>query len=51
MSGKLRFYVVFAAFYTTEEQIYELFSRCGDIRRIVMGLDKFKKVKCTRIVN
>lgn len=35
----------FPAFYTTEEQIYELFSRCGDIRRIVMGLDKFKKVR------
>lgn len=35
-----------AAFYSTEEQIYELFSRCGDIRRIVMGLDKFKKTPC-----
>lgn len=34
------------AFYSTEEQIYELFSRCGDIRRIVMGLDKFKKTPC-----
>jgi nuclear cap-binding protein subunit 2 len=37
-------YVGNLAFYTTEEQIHELFSRCGDIRRIVMGLDKFKKV-------
>lgn len=34
------------SFYTTEEQIHELFSRCGDIRRIVMGLDKFKKTPC-----
>lgn len=37
-------YVGNLAFYTTEEQIYELFSRCGEIRRIVMGLDKYKKV-------
>lgn len=36
-------YVGNLAFYTTEEQIHELFSRCGDVRRIVMGLDKFKK--------
>lgn len=34
------------SFYTTEEQIYELFSKCGDIRRIVMGLDKYKKTPC-----
>lgn len=34
------------SFYTTEEQIHELFSRCGEIRRIVMGLDKFKKTPC-----
>lgn len=37
-------YVGNLAFFTTEEQIYELFSRCGDIRRVVMGLDKYKKV-------
>ncbi|KAJ6636114.1 Nuclear cap-binding protein subunit 2 [Pseudolycoriella hygida] len=47
---RLRFtttlYVGNLSFYTTEEQIYELFSRCGDIRRIVMGLDKFKKTPC-----
>lgn len=34
------------SFYTTEEQIHELFSRTGEIRRIVMGLDKFKKTPC-----
>jgi len=34
------------SFYTTEEQIYELFSKCGDIRRIIMGLDKYKKTPC-----
>ncbi|KAG4070608.1 hypothetical protein HA402_013528 [Bradysia odoriphaga] len=47
---RLRFtttlYVGNLSFYTTEEQIHELFSRCGDIRRIVMGLDKFKKTPC-----
>lgn len=41
-------YVGNLAFFTTEEQIYELFARCGDIRRIVMGLDKFKKVSKIR---
>ena len=39
------------SFYTTEEQIYELFSRCtnpeegGGIKRIIMGLDR--NTKCT----
>ncbi|CAD7092371.1 unnamed protein product [Hermetia illucens] len=39
-------YIGNLSFYTTEEQIHELFSRCGDIRRIVMGLDKYKKTPC-----
>ena len=30
------------SFYTTEEQLYELYGKCGDIKRIVLGLDKFK---------
>jgi len=34
------------SFYTTEEQIYELFSTCGDIKRVIMGLDKYKKTPC-----
>lgn len=38
-------YVGNLAFYTTEEQIFELFSRCGELRRVVMGLDKYKKVR------
>ena len=29
-----------------EEQIYELFSRAGDLKRVVMGLDKLKKTPC-----
>jgi nuclear cap-binding protein subunit 2 len=34
------------SFYTTEEQIHELFSKCGDIKRLVMGLDRFNKTPC-----
>ncbi|RXM99662.1 Nuclear cap-binding protein subunit 2 [Acipenser ruthenus] len=36
-------YVGNLSFYTTEEQVYELFSKSGDVKRIVMGLDKVKK--------
>lgn len=32
--------------YTNEYQLYELFSRCGSIKRIIMGLDKNKKTPC-----
>ncbi|KAH7682234.1 Nuclear cap-binding protein subunit 2 protein [Dioscorea alata] len=27
------------SFYTTEERVYELVSRAGDIKKIIMGLD------------
>ncbi|XP_033920039.1 nuclear cap-binding protein subunit 2 isoform X1 [Neopsephotus bourkii] len=39
-------YVGNLSFYTTEEQIHELFAKCGDVKRIVMGLDKIKKTPC-----
>ncbi|KAJ8308358.1 hypothetical protein KUTeg_013232 [Tegillarca granosa] len=39
-------YVGNLSFFTTEEQIYELFGKCGDIKRIIMGLDKIKKTPC-----
>ena len=39
-------YVGNLSFYTTENQLYELFGKCGDIKRIVMGLDKFKRTPC-----
>ncbi|CAE1177586.1 NCBP2 [Acanthosepion pharaonis] len=39
-------YIGNLSFYTTEEQIHELFTRCGDIKRIVMGLDKNTKTPC-----
>ncbi|XP_028403191.1 nuclear cap-binding protein subunit 2-like [Dendronephthya gigantea] len=39
-------YVGNLAFFTTEEQIYELFSKAGEINRIIMGLDRHKKTPC-----
>ncbi|KAI0982230.1 hypothetical protein GJ496_001302 [Pomphorhynchus laevis] len=39
-------YVGNLAFVTTEEQIHELFSRAGPLKRIIMGLDKIKKTPC-----
>eukprot|EP00887_Chlorella_sp_A99_P006294 scaffold3.g6294.t1 len=39
-------YVGNLSFYTTEDQIYEVFSKVGDIKRIIMGLDKKQKTPC-----
>eukprot|EP01006_Ploeotia_vitrea_P045930 TRINITY_DN66979_c8_g7_i1.p1 TRINITY_DN66979_c8_g7~~TRINITY_DN66979_c8_g7_i1.p1 ORF type:complete len:266 (-),score=119.07 TRINITY_DN66979_c8_g7_i1:28-825(-) len=39
-------YVGNLSFFTTEEQIYELFSRAGRVRRVIMGLDRIKKTPC-----
>ncbi|KAK2719734.1 nuclear cap-binding protein subunit 2-like isoform X2 [Artemia franciscana] len=39
-------YVGNLSFFTTEEQIHELFSKCGDLRRIIMGLDKVNRTPC-----
>lgn len=39
-------YVGNLSFYTTEEQIHELFSKCGSIKRLVMGLDRYHKTPC-----
>ncbi|KAL5797510.1 hypothetical protein ACOSQ2_002330 [Xanthoceras sorbifolium] len=39
-------YVGNMSFYTTEEQIYELFSRAGEIKKLIMGLDKNSKTPC-----
>lgn len=39
-------YIGNMSFYTTEEQIYELFSRAGEIKKIIMGLDKNTKTPC-----
>lgn len=37
---------VFCSFYTTEEQISTLFSKCGELKRLIMGLDRFTKTPC-----
>ncbi|CAB3977790.1 nuclear cap-binding subunit 2-like [Paramuricea clavata] len=39
-------YVGNLAFYTTEEQIYELFSKVGEVKLVIMGLDRHKKTPC-----
>ena len=39
-------YVGNLAFHTSEEQIHELFSSCGPLRRIVMGLDRNALTPC-----
>jgi nuclear cap-binding protein subunit 2 len=31
---------------TTEEQIYDLCGRCGDVKRVIMGLDRMTKTPC-----
>jgi len=46
LSGSNTLYIGNISYYTTEEQVYELFSRAGDIRRVIMGLDRFKKTPC-----
>eukprot|EP00455_Lapot_gusevi_P046333 TRINITY_DN6081_c0_g3_i2.p1 TRINITY_DN6081_c0_g3~~TRINITY_DN6081_c0_g3_i2.p1 ORF type:complete len:252 (-),score=44.94 TRINITY_DN6081_c0_g3_i2:265-1020(-) len=39
-------YVGNISFYTTEEQLYEYFSRTGEVKRIIMGLNKNTMTPC-----
>mmetsp|Transcript_838 Transcript_838/g.966 ORF Transcript_838/g.966 Transcript_838/m.966 type:complete len:193 (-) Transcript_838:81-659(-) len=39
-------YVGNLSFFTTEEQIYQLFAQCGPVKRIIMGLDREKHTPC-----
>mmetsp|Transcript_43398 Transcript_43398/g.70411 ORF Transcript_43398/g.70411 Transcript_43398/m.70411 type:complete len:257 (-) Transcript_43398:656-1426(-) len=39
-------YIGNLSFFTTEEQILELFTKCGEVKRIIMGLDRMKKTPC-----
>eukprot|EP00928_Gymnodinium_smaydae_P054937 TRINITY_DN3861_c0_g1_i1.p1 TRINITY_DN3861_c0_g1~~TRINITY_DN3861_c0_g1_i1.p1 ORF type:complete len:275 (-),score=64.00 TRINITY_DN3861_c0_g1_i1:112-858(-) len=39
-------YVGNLSFFTNEDQIHELFSRCGEVKKVVMGLNRFKKSPC-----
>jgi len=46
LSQSTTLYVGNMSYYTTEEQLYELFGKCGEVKKIVMGLDKFKRTPC-----
>ncbi|KAF9264749.1 RNA-binding domain-containing protein [Marasmius fiardii PR-910] len=52
LSHSTTLYVGNLSFFTTEEQIYELFARCtspedgGGIKRIIMGLDRNTRTPC-----
>ena len=46
LANSTTLYVGNLSFYTTEEQIHELFNRAGDVKRIIMGLDRNKKTPC-----
>ena len=39
-------YIGNLSYFTSEIQIYEYFSRCGEINRIIMGLNKQTKTPC-----
>lgn len=39
-------YVGNLSFYTTEDQIHEVFSKAGKVKQIIMGLDRQKKTPC-----
>ncbi|KAL3117252.1 hypothetical protein niasHT_007655 [Heterodera trifolii] len=39
-------YIGNLSYFTSEEQVWELFRRAGDVRRVIMGLDRFNKTPC-----
>ncbi|KAI0035046.1 RNA-binding domain-containing protein [Vararia minispora EC-137] len=52
LSKSCTLYIGNLSFYTTEEQIYDMFSRCaspedgGGVKRIIMGLDRHTRTPC-----
>jgi len=46
LSRSTTVYVGNLSFYTTEMQVAALFSQAGEIKRILMGLDKFEYTPC-----
>eukprot|EP01125_Pyxidicula_operculata_P007301 TRINITY_DN2487_c0_g2_i1.p1 TRINITY_DN2487_c0_g2~~TRINITY_DN2487_c0_g2_i1.p1 ORF type:complete len:120 (+),score=15.04 TRINITY_DN2487_c0_g2_i1:41-400(+) len=46
MAATTTLYVGNLSFFTTEEQIWELFSKCGELKRIIMGLNRQTKIPC-----
>ena len=43
---KSTLYIGNLSFFTTEEQIHEAFSKCGEVKRVIMGLDRNKRTPC-----
>ena len=43
MAKSSTLYIGNLSFYTTEEQLHQFFSKCGALKRIVMGLDRHRK--------
>jgi nuclear cap-binding protein subunit 2 len=39
-------YVGNLSYFSTEQQVYELFMRCGSVNRVIMGLNKQTKKQC-----
>merc|ERR1711865_67936 len=39
-------YIGNLSFYTTEEQCFEFFSKCGLVKQVVIGLDRYSKSPC-----
>ncbi|VDP29939.1 unnamed protein product [Heligmosomoides polygyrus] len=39
-------YVGNLSYYVTEDQLHELFGRVGEVKRVVMGIHRFKKTPC-----
>jgi nuclear cap-binding protein subunit 2 len=46
LSATTTLYVGNLSFHTREEQIYELFSQCGQVKRVIMGLNKTRLTPC-----
>ncbi|XP_049848384.1 uncharacterized protein LOC126314451 [Schistocerca gregaria] len=46
LSKSTTLYIGNLSFYTTEEQIWELFSKVGQIKRLLMGLNKYTHTPC-----
>ena len=46
MAKSSTLYIGNLSFYTTEEQLHQFFSKCGALKRIVMGLDRHRKTPC-----
>ncbi|CAD5226299.1 unnamed protein product [Bursaphelenchus okinawaensis] len=46
LSQSTTLYVGNLSYFTSEEQVYELFMRAGDVRRVIMGIHRYEKTPC-----